>query len=113
MTLFAVAGVLTACASPAPSKSPTIERVPGQPGMVRLLVDREDAFRLSRAGIMDPSSPSGLTDRFRYAAALEDYTAAALKRNGLCPEGYGNLVVAGASPPHELSITVTCLGSPP
>jgi hypothetical protein len=81
--------------------------------MVRLVLDKEDAFRLSRAGVMDPSSPSGLTDRFRYAAALEDYTAAALRRNGLCPAGYDNLVVAGARQPHELSITVTCLGSPP
>ena len=85
--------------------------------MVRLLVDKEDAFRLSRAGVMDTSSPSGITDRFRYHAALESYTAAVLKENGLCPDGYGNLDVDGAKEPYALSITVACLparrGSPP
>jgi hypothetical protein len=102
MTLFAVAGVLAACASAPASRGPNIESVPGQPGMVRLVLDKEDAFRLSRAGVMDPSSPSGLTDRFRYRAAVESYTAAVLKDNGLCPNGFGDLSIEGTV------ITVVC-----
>jgi hypothetical protein len=43
---------------------------------------------------MDSSSESGLTDRFRYRAAVEGYATEVLGQNGLCPWGYRNLDVS-------------------
>lgn len=77
----------------------TIELLPGQPAKVRLLLGKEDAFRLSRAGIMDPSSASGLTDRVRYRLAVDAYVADVLHTNGLCPRGYGGLDIGPAPAP--------------
>ena len=107
--LIAAAVVLAACASPAPSGGFRVETVPGQPRMVRLVLDPQEAFRLSRAGALDPSSPSGLTDPIRYRAAIERYTAAALAANGLCPRGYRDLRTEGVDKPYATAITVTCL----
>jgi hypothetical protein len=107
--LLAAAVALAACAGPAPSGSPRIETVPGPPRMVRIVLDPQEAFRLSRAGVMDPSSPSGLTDPVRYRVAIEQYTAAALAANGLCPRGYAGLRTEGGEKPYATAITVTCL----
>jgi hypothetical protein len=108
--LLAISIVSAACAgSPTPSTGLKIESVPGQPPKVRLLLDKEEAFRLSRVGVTDPSSPSGLTDRIRYRTALEQYTAAVLKGNGLCRDGYRDLDIEGAGSPYSLAITVVCL----
>ena len=102
---LAVAG----CASVPPPEGPAVQIVPGRPDMVRLLLSKEDALRLSRAGIMDPSSPSGLTDRFRYRVAVDAFVADALRSNGLCPRGYGDLEMTPAAKPFHASITVVCL----
>ena len=100
---------LAACAGPAPDGSPRIDAVAGQPRMVRIVLDPREAFRLSRAGVMDPSSPSGLTDPVRYRAAVERYAAAVLAANGLCPRGYGDLRTEGGEKPYATAIAVTCL----
>jgi hypothetical protein len=106
--LLAVPIVLVACAaSPAPTQGLKIESVAGQPPIVRLLLDKEESFRLSRAGVTDPTSPSGLTDRIGYRAAVERYTAGVLKENGLCPGGYDIRDVAGSDT--STAITVVCL----
>jgi hypothetical protein len=108
--LLAIPIVLAACAgSPTPSKGLRIESVPGQPRMVRLSLDKEESFRLSRIGTTDPASPSGLTDRIRYRTAVEQYTAAVLKENGLCPGGYDDLRIGRADNPYDTAITVVCL----
>jgi hypothetical protein len=108
--LIGAAVTLAACASPAPSHGGLkIETVPGQPRMVRLVLDPQEAFRLSRAGVMDRSSPSGLTDPIGYRAAIEQYTAAALAANGLCPRGYGDLRMEGGDKSYATAITVVCL----
>ena len=109
LTRWLVLALLAGCASMAPPEGPVVEIVPGRPGMVRLLLYKEDAFRLSRAGIMDPSSPSGLTDRVRYRVAVEAYVAEALRRNGLCPRGFGNLEMLPAAKPFDTAIAVACL----
>ena len=112
MVTRALAGAvvaLGACAVPAPAGSPRIETVPGQPRMVRIVLDPQEAFRLSRAGVMDPSSPSGLTDPVRYRAAIEQYAAAVLAANGLCPGGYADLRTEGGDKPYATAIAVTCL----
>jgi len=83
--------------------------VPGQPQVVKLLLDRDEAFQLSRAGIMDPSSPSGITDQFRYRMALEGYVGAALGASGLCKRGYERMELRPARAPFHTEITVTCL----
>jgi hypothetical protein len=101
--------VVAGCASVAAPEAPPVEIVPGRPGMVRILLTKEDAFRLSRAGIMDPSSPSGLTDRVRYGVAVDAYVADALRSKGLCPRGYGDLEMTPAAKPFHASITVICL----
>ena len=104
-----LAVVLAGCASsPSPPRLPAVEKT-GPPEGVRMLLDKEEAMRLSRVGIMDTSSPSGLTDRFRYRAALEDYVAYVLRAYGLCPRGYSNLDVAPAQRPFDTAITLTCL----
>jgi hypothetical protein len=108
--LLAIPVVLVGCAiGPAPAQGLKIESVPGQPPGVRLLLDNGEAFRLSRVGVTDPSSPSGLTDRIRYRTAVEQYTTAVLKENGLCPHGYRDLDIDGAKAPHAMAITVVCL----
>ena len=107
--LVGAAVTLAACASPAPAAGYKVETVLGQPRMVRLVLDPQEAFRLSRAGVMDPSSPSGLTDPIRYRAAIEQFTAAALVAKGLCPRGYGELRTESRDKPYATSITVTCL----
>jgi hypothetical protein len=107
--LLGAAVMVAACVSPAPAPAVKIETVPGQPGMVRLVLDSQEAFRLSRAGVMDPSSPSGLTDPIRYRAAIEQYTAGVLAANGLCPRGYGDLRMEGGDKPYVTAITVACL----
>ena len=108
--LLVIPVVLAACAgSPAPRQGLKIEAVPGQPPTVRLLLYKEEAFRLSRIGVTDPSSPSGLTDRIRYRMAIEQYTTAVLRENRLCPGGYGDLDVDGAGNPYFMAITVVCL----
>jgi hypothetical protein len=112
MVTRALAGAaitLAACAGPAPAGAPRIEAVPGQPRMVRIVLDPQEAFRLSRAGVMDPSSPSGLTDAVRYRAAIEQYAAAVLAANGLCPRGYGDLRTEGGEKPYATAILVACL----
>ena len=107
---LAVAVLSAGCAStPSPSKLPLIQTFSGQPLTVRMLLDAEESMRLSRAGIMDPASPSGLTDRFRYRAAVDDYVAKVLRAYGLCPEGYGTVDVTPAQKPFETAITVVCL----
>ncbi|HUQ29737.1 MAG TPA: hypothetical protein VM051_14170 [Usitatibacter sp.] len=99
--MLAIPFVLAACAgSPVPREGSSV---------VRLLLDKDEAFRLSRAGVMDPSSPSGLTDRVRYRMAVERYAAGVLKARGLCPGGYGDIGIESATAPHALAITVVCL----
>ena len=100
----AVAG----CVSVPPPGDPAAEVVPVNPGVVKLLLSKEETLRLSRAGIMDPSSPSGLTDRFRYRAALEAYVAETLRQRGLCRGGFGDLQVSPAPQPYDTMITVAC-----
>jgi hypothetical protein len=105
-----LAVALAGCASaPSPPPLPPIEKTAGPPEGVRMLLGHEEATRLSRAGIMDPSSPSGLTDRFRYRAAVEDYVAYVLRAYGLCPRGHANLDVVPAQKPFDTAITLTCL----
>jgi len=107
-----VAILLAGCATtPAPSKRPLIETLQDQPRTLRLLLDREDAFRLSRAGIMDPSSPSGLTDRFRHRAAIGGYVEGVVRANGLCAQGFEILDVSPAPKPFDTAITLACLAS--
>ena len=106
--LAAMAG-LTACAT-APTAPPEVEIRPvaGEAGMLSILVDKETSFRLSRVGIMDSSSASGLTDRMQLRLALEQFTAHVLAERGLCREGIAALSWASAPPPHGLAITVRC-----
>ena len=107
---LALALVLSGCAStPPPSRLPSIQNLGGQPLVVRMLLDTEESMRLSRAGIMDPASPSGLTDRFRYRAAVDEYVAYVLKASGLCPQGFSTVDVAPARKPFETALTVACL----
>ena len=107
---LAPALLLAGCATtPSPSKLPLIQTFSGQPVTIRMLLDTEESMRLSRAGITDPASPSGLTDRFRYRAAVDDYVAYVLKAYGLCPQGFGTVDVAPAQKPFETAITVACL----
>jgi hypothetical protein len=107
--LVAAAVALGACATPqATPASVEIQRVAGEPRMLTILVDKETSFRLSRAGAMDPSSASGLTDRVRFRLALEEFTAHVLQEKGLCREGFTALVWAPAPAPHGLAITVNC-----
>lgn len=106
----AAAAVLAGCASgPAPPRLPMVETLSGQPVVIRMLLDTEQSMKLSRAGIMDPASPSGLTDRFRYRAAVDDYVVYVLRAYGLCPQGHGRVDVASAPRPFETAITVACL----
>jgi hypothetical protein len=108
--LLAIPFSLAACAGiPAPHEGLSVESLAGDPPRVRLLLDKDEAFRLSRAGVMDPSSPSGLTDRIRYRTAVDAYAAGALKDRGLCPGGHGDLDIDNARSPHALAITVVCL----
>ena len=102
------AAVLAGCVSAPPPGDPAIDVVLENPGVVRLHLSKEEAFRLSRAGIMDPSSPSGLTDRFRYRVAVEAYVAEVLGRRGLCPRGFEDLRTSPAPEPFATTITVTC-----
>ena len=103
------AALLAGCVSVPPPEDPAVRVELQNPGIVRLLLTKEEASRLSRAGIMDPSSPSGLTDRFRYRAAVEAYVAEVLRQRNLCRGGFENLVVSPARPPFETMIRVTCL----
>jgi len=57
------------------------------------------------AGVVDPSSPSGLTDPIRYRAAIEQYTAGVLAASGLCPRGYADLMTQGGEKPYATAIT--------
>jgi hypothetical protein len=109
--LVAAAATLAACATvpaPAPSASVEIRHVAGEPRMLEILVDKETSFRLSRVGVMDSSSPSGLTDRVRFRVALEEFSAHVLRERGLCREGFTDLAWSPAPAPHGLAITVTC-----
>jgi hypothetical protein len=107
--LFATAFALAACATaPTPPAAVEVHPVPGEPRALTLLVDKETSFRLSRVGVMDSSSPSALTDRVRFRAALEEFTAHVLAERGLCREGFTALAWSPAPPPHGLAITVTC-----
>ena len=76
--------------------------------MLRILVDKETSFRLSRVGIMDSSSPSGLTDRVRFRVALEEFAAHVLQERALCRQGFSDLTWAPAPAPHGLTLTVNC-----
>lgn len=76
--------------------------------MLSILVDKDTSFRLSRVGIMDSSSASGLTDRVQFRLALEQFAAHVLAQRGLCHEGIAALSWASAPPPYGLAITVTC-----
>ena len=105
---LAPAVVLGACTSvPAPDDPATRVELEN-PGVVRLLLSKGEAFRLSRAGVMDPSSPSGLTDRLRYRIAVEAYVAESLRQRGLCPRGFEDLRMSPAPEPFATTITVTC-----
>jgi hypothetical protein len=106
---LAPALVLAGCASVPAPEGPEIEMVAGKPGTVRLLLSKEESLRLSRAGIMDSSSASGLTDRARYRVAVEAYVADVLAAKGLCPRGFGGLDIAPAAQPFDAAITVSCL----
>ena len=111
--LIAAFATLSACATaPPPPPAVEIRPVPGEPRALNILVDKETSFRLSRVGIMDSSSASGLTDRVRFRLALEDFTAHVLHERGLCREGFTNLEWANAPAPHGLAITVTCQAPP-
>jgi hypothetical protein len=100
--------VLAGCAGVPPRGDPATRVVVENPGVVRLLLSKEEAFRLSRAGILDPSSPSGLTDRFRYRVAIEAHVAEVLRQRGLCPRGFHGLEISAAPEPFETMITVAC-----
>jgi len=107
--LLAAVAALAACASaPPPPPGVEIQPVPGEPRALSILVDKETSFRLSRIGVMDSSSPSGLTDRVRFRVALEDFAAHVLHERGLCREGFTNLTWMPAPAPNGLAITVTC-----
>ena len=107
--LAAALATLAACATaPAPPASVEIQPVAGEPRMLKILVDSETSFRLSREGVMDASSASGLTDRVRFRLALEQFTAHVLRERGLCRDGFDNLAWASAPAPHGLAITVAC-----
>lgn len=107
--LIAAVATLSACATaPPPPPGIEIQPVAGEPRALNILVDKETSFRLSRVGIMDSSSASGLTDRVRFRLALEDFAAHVLHERGLCREGITNLSWAPAPAPHGLAITVTC-----
>jgi hypothetical protein len=105
--LLAIAVLLAACAAVPASSTLKVESVPGHPPLVRLLLDAEESFRLSRSGVMDPASPSGLTDRFRYRAAIEGYVATVVKEKALCPDGYEIRDIEGGE--HGTVITIACL----
>jgi hypothetical protein len=112
LTRWAIlAAVLAGCASAPAPRLPPVEKVAGPPAGVRMLLDAEEAMRITRVGVMDPASPSGLTDRFRYRAALGDYIEYVLRAYGLCPRGYANPEVAPAQKPFDTLITVECLPS--
>ena len=107
--LLAAAVSLAACATaPAPPSSVEVQPVAGEPRMLKILVDKETSFRLSRVGAMDPSSASGLTDRVRFRVALEEFAAHVLHERGLCREGFSDLTWAPALAPHGLALTVNC-----
>jgi hypothetical protein len=108
--LVAAAAALAACAT-APTSAPSveIERVHGEPRMLKMLVDKETSFRLSRVGIMDSSSPSGLTDRVQFRVALEEFAAHVLRERGLCRGGFSDLTWAPAPAPHGLALTMHCV----
>jgi hypothetical protein len=109
--LIAAVATLAACATaPAPPPGVEIRPVPGEPRALSILVDKETSFRLSRVGVMDSSSPSGLTDRVRFRVALEDFASHVLHERGLCRGGFTNLTWAPAPAPNGLAITVTCEG---
>ena len=111
--LVAAAAMLAACATaPAAPASVEIQPVSGEPRMLKILVDKETSFRLSRVGIMDPSSPSGLTDRVRFRVALEEFAAHVLHERGLCRQGFSDLTWAPAPQPHGLALTVNCAQLP-
>ena len=109
--IAAAAVVAAGCVTPppAPSHVPVVEVVSERPPTVRILLDRDEWMRITRVGIMDPGSPSGLTDRIRYRAALEAYIADVLHAKGLCPRGYTDLDVAPAAAPFATAITLACL----
>src|SRR5690349_18441571 len=97
---------LAGCASaPAKPGLPLVQSLSGQPPTVRMFLDTEQSMRLTRAGVMDPSSPSGLTDRFRFRAAVDEYVAYVLNAYGLCPQGFGRVDVSSAQKPFETVIT--------
>jgi hypothetical protein len=108
--LFLAALALAGCAAVAPqSRGLAVEVVGESPATVRMLLDGDEWMRITRAGIMDPSSPSGLTDRIRYRAALEAYVAQVLHARGLCPRGYSDLDVNPARAPYAAAVTLVCL----
>ena len=107
--LLAAAVTLAGCATaPVPPASVEVQPVAGEPRMLKILVDKETSFRLSRVGAMDPSSASGLTDRVRFRVALEAFAAQVLHEKDLCHKGFGNLTWAQAPSPYGLAIMVTC-----
>lgn len=113
LTRWAIlAAMLAGCAgAPTTTRLPLVEKVAGPPAGVRMLLDAEEAMRITRVGVMDPASPSGLTDRFRYRAALGDYIEYVLRAYGLCPRGYANPETAPAQKPFDTVVTVECLPS--
>ena len=108
--LLVVAFLVAGCAgAPAPREGLTIESEPGTPAVVKLLLDKEESFRLSRAGVMEPSSPSGLTDRIGYRAAIERYALDIMKERGFCPGGLRDIQAAPRDGTGAITITATCL----
>ena len=109
--LVAAGALLGACAAaPPPPAAVEIRPVPGDARMLNLLVDKDTSFRLSRVGVMDTSSPSGLTDRVRFRVAVEEFAVHVLHERGLCPQGIGAVDWFAAPPPYGLGIAVTCRG---
>ena len=108
--LLAIAFLVAGCAgAPAPREGVKIESEAGPPPVVRLLLDKEESFRLSRAGVMDPSSPSGLTDRFRYRMAIERYAVEIMREKGFCPGGLRDIESAPRDGTGAITITAACL----